>query len=56
MALGDAHRLPIAIVDKDYDSDPLREQLVAEEILLLAPHASWPNQTLLQRWPLVAPL
>jgi transposase len=26
------------IVDKAYDSDPLREQLLAEEILLLAPH------------------
>jgi hypothetical protein len=44
------------IADKAYDSDPLREQLLAEEILLLAPHPSWPNQTLLQRWPLVAPL
>lgn len=25
-------------VDKAYDSDPLREQLLEEEILLLAPH------------------
>ena len=26
------------IADRAYDSDPLREQLLAEEILLLAPH------------------
>ncbi len=61
MAIGDAHGLPLAIhteaaaprgsggsdvAERLVEEKPLRERLLEEEILLLAPHRRWPHPSL----------
>jgi IS5 family transposase len=47
---------PVYVVaDKAYDSDPLREQMAAQDMILLAPHRTGRTRPPLQRWQATSP-